>query len=323
MQPCRSASRDDRALEIIDFGPAALLQILPHRGARLRIDLHRPPQDRVEDHVGQSQQGRRPVRRDWRRRGRRDAGGPERGETFRHLVGEQSSPGALRQLRRSGTSDSALSALLRLMISLPHCTPAMSRLARIVRPGTESDRRCCLRPLDDDVAGGRTVETSFTHCDHIERHHTGEHAPARLAPAARRHCRHRSARPMTASGGACCAIWSATSAVSALLTVTSTMPALRKMAGSSDSARRSAASFFSAPSKSVSRRPNRSISASPAAAPVTRPSRRHRHATDKTADGAGAGHPDRSIRVHSAPSDARPSIAERRCRHDRCGAIAL
>ncbi len=35
-------------------------------------------------------------------------------------------------------SDSALSALFKLTISLPHCTPVMSGLARTVRPGTDS-----------------------------------------------------------------------------------------------------------------------------------------------------------------------------------------
>lgn len=53
------------------------------------------------------------------------------------------SANSLRQSRlancaASGISESALSALFRLMISLPHCTPLMSGLARIARPGTDS-----------------------------------------------------------------------------------------------------------------------------------------------------------------------------------------
>ncbi len=71
------------------------------------------------------------------------------------------------------------------------------------------------------------MKAALAHRDHVERHHAGEHGPAagsfsrRVATLPTPFC----SETMTASCGACCAIRSAISAVSALFTVTSTMPA--------------------------------------------------------------------------------------------------
>ncbi len=69
---------------------------------------------------------------------------------------------------------------------------------------------------------------------------------------------------ITASSGACFAMTSAISAVSALLTVTSTTPASANIEGSSDRVSAPAAILRSRPSKLVSRKPLASIS------PITR-----------------------------------------------------
>ncbi len=57
---------------------------------------------------------------------------------------------------RSGRSASALSALLRLTRSLPHCTPAMLEVERIFNPGTESrsavPASSCSMTISPDVA---------------------------------------------------------------------------------------------------------------------------------------------------------------------------
>ena len=132
--------------------------------------------------------------------------------------------------RRSGRLASALSALLRLNSSLPHCTPSMLSVARIFRPGTDSFSAVSrLILLDDDVAGGGAMKPPLAGRDHVERHHAAEHAPPRqsfaqhgevadaVLQADDDRIRRRVSRMM-----------SAMSAVSALFTVTSTTAASPK-----------------------------------------------------------------------------------------------
>ncbi len=106
----------------------------------------------------------------------------------------------------------------------------------------------------------------------------------------------------TASGGACRAIASAISAVSALLTVTSTTPASAKTLGSSDSVNWRGTIFRF---RTLEARQPEPMAFDLLDHARTRQQRdaatgRSTHAADKAADAAGPGHADRSIQDHPA-----------------------
>src|SRR5579864_3445971 len=61
LKPTPGGNLDDRALKKIDLGATAALQIIIHRRARLRIDLHDASQDQREQGVGQPQEMRNPA----------------------------------------------------------------------------------------------------------------------------------------------------------------------------------------------------------------------------------------------------------------------
>src|SRR5579872_6212031 len=61
LKPAPGGYLDDRALKKIDLGATAALQIIVHRRARLRIDLHDASQDQREQGVGQPQEMRNPA----------------------------------------------------------------------------------------------------------------------------------------------------------------------------------------------------------------------------------------------------------------------
>ena len=54
---------DDGALQVIDLGPPAEVQVLPHGGARLRIDLQHPRRQHAKDGIRQPQDQRKQGRR--------------------------------------------------------------------------------------------------------------------------------------------------------------------------------------------------------------------------------------------------------------------